>query len=234
MQGLDQLIADWNRLMTMADKLCNSYEVVTGESLPSGTPFRLGAMMNVNANKLFDFIREKLSLAIQDIFQDWILPDLIKDLKAKDVLRLTGNAEYLKKYYEMVINSWYLNNLIALGPHTKDQADSIKQKKLEEIRARPEAMVKLSKEMFKGFKPRCQVVISAENINLLSELETLHSFIALESDPIRRTALIEMAMTKKGIDVTMLPKTEAVPMEPARTPRAEAPKKETLLETALT
>ncbi|KKR66189.1 MAG: hypothetical protein UU07_C0017G0001, partial [Parcubacteria group bacterium GW2011_GWF1_40_5] len=63
MVGIDQLIADWNRLMVLADQLANSYEVVTGESSPSGTPFRLAAQQNLNANKLFDFIREKLSIA---------------------------------------------------------------------------------------------------------------------------------------------------------------------------
>src|SRR3990167_11293720 len=55
MEGLDQLIADWNRLMELADKIANSYEVVTGENSPAGTPFRLAAQQNLNANKLFDF-----------------------------------------------------------------------------------------------------------------------------------------------------------------------------------
>jgi len=35
MQGLDQLIADWNRLMSDADRLANSYDVVRGEAMPS-------------------------------------------------------------------------------------------------------------------------------------------------------------------------------------------------------
>jgi len=233
MQGIDQLIADWNRLMDMANRLCNSFEVVTGESLPSGTPFRLGALMNVNANKLFDFIREKLSLAVQSIFQDWILPDLIKDLKAKDILRLTGNSDYLKRYYEMVVNSWYLRNLIALGPHSSEQAEMMKDLKLKEIQARPEALVKLSKKMFEGFKPRCQVIISAESVNLIAELETLYSFIQLEQDPVRRQALIEKAMLMKGIDISMLPKTEATPMPEPATKGIPPKKSDNLLQGAL-
>ncbi|MCH7535398.1 MAG: PKD domain-containing protein, partial [Bacteroidetes bacterium] len=73
MEGFDQLIADWNRIMNIADKLANSFEVVTGESLPSGTPFRLAERLNVNANKLFDFLREKLGIAFQDVIEEWIL-----------------------------------------------------------------------------------------------------------------------------------------------------------------
>jgi len=231
MQGIDQLIADWNRLMDMANRLCNSFEVVTGESLPSGTPFRLGALMNVNANKLFDFIREKLSLAVQSIFQDWILPDLIKDLKAKDILRLTGNSDYLKRYYEMVVNSWYLRNLIALGPHSSEQAEMMKDLKLKEIQARPEALVKLSKKMFEGFKPRCQVIISAESVNLMAELETLYSFIQLEQDPIRRNYLLDMAYVRKGINIDSMPRTTEMPIE--KPIKGKTSDRKTLMEKAI-
>ena len=44
-------------------------------------------------------------------------------------------------------------------------------------------------------------------------METLSTFIALEADPIRRTALIELAMRKKNIDVASLPKTPPQPVE---------------------
>ena len=221
MEGLDQLIADWNRLMELADKLCNSYEVVTGESLPSGTTFRLGAMQNVNANKLFDFIREKLALGIEEIYQDWVLPKVMKELKAKKILRLTGNSEYLKRYYKIIVDSWYVNNLIVLPPHTPEIAENLKVKKLEELMENDEAIADLQKEWFEDFKPRIRVVITGENVNITSELDTLQTFISLEGDPVRRTALIEIAMKKKGMDVEDLPKSEEMPMErmPQGTPQ---------------
>jgi len=220
MQGIDQLIADWNRLMEHADKLCNSYEVVTGESLPSGTPFRLGAMMNQNANKLFDFIREKLGIALESVYEDWVLPEILKDLKKKKIIKITGDNEILNKYYEMVVNGWYIKNLPMLPPHSQEQADMIKAQKMEEIKARPEQYLKLEKTLWDNFKPRIRVIITGENVNLLAELETLQTFIQLEQDPVRRTALIEKAMKLKGIDAESLPKTPPVPMptQPQRTP----------------
>jgi len=207
MQGLDQLIADWNRLMQLADKLCNSYEVVSGESLPAQTPFRLGFMLNQNANKLFDFLREKFSVSFESVIQDWVLPELLKDLKAKDVIRLTGNSDMLQRYYEMVVDNWYFKNLLVLPPHSPEQAKMLKDAKMAEIQKRPQQLIKLEKGLFDGFKPRVRVVISGENVNLAQELETLSTFINLEQDPVRRTALIEIAMMKRGIDVGTLPKT---------------------------
>jgi len=209
MQGLDQLIADWNRLMQLADKLTNSYEVVTGETLPSGTPFRLGAMMNQNANKLFDFIREKLTISLTELIEEWVLPNLLSDLKAKDILRITGDDEWLRRYYEVLVNSWYVRNLIAIGYHTTEEAQALKDLKLQELLKNKNATLKLGKEYWEGFKPRAKIDITGERVALMAELETYATFINLESDPIRRTALIEKAMKLKGIDVEKLPKTSA-------------------------
>ncbi len=209
MEGLDQLIADWNRLMEMADRLANSYEVVTGEALPAGTPFRLGSMLNQNANKLFDFIREKLTVVFEGLIGDWILPEYMKDLKLKDILRITGDEEWLKRYNEVLVNSWYIRNMLAIGPHSSEEAAGLKEFKTKEISKNKEAVVKTAKDFWAEFEPRVRVVITGENVALMAELETFANFINLETDPVRRTALIEMAMKKKGIDVESLPKTSA-------------------------
>lgn len=212
MEGLDQLIADWNRLMELADKLSNSYEVVTGESSPSGTPFRLAAQQNMNANKLFDYIREKLGIALQGVLEDWILPNMLKSLNKQEILQLTADSGMLPRYLQAVVDDWYIQNLAFFPPHDDRQAQEIKQEKLQELMQTKEVNVEMEKEMWKNFAPRCRVNIVGENYALVSELETLTSFITLEQDPIRRTALIEMAMLKKNIDIGSLPKTPPQPV----------------------
>lgn len=210
MEGLDQLIADWNRLMTHADRLCNSYEVITGEGMPANTSFKLGNLIDANAGKLFTFIRQKLSLSLQAVFQDWIVDDLIGDLKRQTVLRLTGDEAGITRLYETMIDGWYINNLLSFPPHSAEQALEIKQSKLKEVLRNPVKYIDTEKGWLDGIKPRVTVLISGENSNLIKDLETLATFIALEADPVRRTALIELAMSKKGINVADLPKTTAV------------------------
>jgi hypothetical protein len=208
MQGFDQLIADWNKTMELADKLANSYEIVAGETMPAGTPFQLGALLNVNANKLFEFIRQKLGIVYECILEEWIVPQIMKELKSTDVLRITGDSDYLDRYYQILVDAWYVTNLAAIGPHTKEMADGIKKIKLDEIRTKGADLVKLEKGLWDGVKPRINITITGERIAMQSDLATLAQFIGLESDPVRRSALIEMAMKKKGIDTTNLPKTE--------------------------
>ena len=55
------------------------------------------------------------------------------------------------------------------------------------------------------------MVIAGEGSTMVADLESLASFAQLELDPVRRTALIELAMMKKGIDVASLPKTPPAP-----------------------
>ena len=213
MQGFDQLVADWNRNIEIANSLANSYEVVSGENLPAGTPFRLGSMMNQNANKLFDFLREKLALAMEDLFNDWILPDMMKELRSEKILELTGDKKYLDEYYKMVATAWYIKNLLIMPPHSKEQGEDLIDLKIEELKKSDKNRIEIEKGFWDGFKPRAKVIITGESVNLMAELETLFSFIQLETDPVRRSALIELALSKKGVDITGLPKTEQQPVQ---------------------
>lgn len=77
----------------LANFLANTPEVTTGDNLPSGTPFSLGALMDRNVNKLFDFIRENMGLFLEEVFEDWIIPDLEKDLNKKHILEFTDKDE---------------------------------------------------------------------------------------------------------------------------------------------
>src|SRR3990167_8791884 len=137
MQGFDQLVADWNRIIQLANDIANSREIVQGITPASGTPLGTSRLLNENANKLFDFIREKLAIPFTEMFEEGVVPDLVSDLKVKDILRLTGDSNILGRLQQWIVNDWYLNNLMAIGPHTKEIADALKEEKLEELKARP-------------------------------------------------------------------------------------------------
>ena len=220
MQGFDQLIADWNRNIQLANELANSYEVVQGITPASGTPLGTSEMLNANAGKLFNFLREKLAISLEEVFDDWIIPDMMKDLKTKKVLELTGSETLLKEYNKMLVNAWYLNNLLSFPPHSSQQAEQIKQLKLEELKGKKQTL-NLENEFWDDFKPRARVVISGEGLNLTKDLENLATFIQLETNDERRTALIEMALIKSGVDISSLPKSLPQPIQPITQPRQQ-------------
>lgn len=221
MAGFDQLMNDWNRIIEMRNEIANSREIVTGEGV-SGQPFKLGALLNQNANKLFDFIREKLCIPFGEIFEQWIVPDCIKDITSQDILRLSGDSTMMERLYSVIVDNWYLENLLTFPPHTNEVAMAIKQEALNNLKARPQLLMTSVKQMFENFKPRVQVVITGEQLSLDADLQTLASFVQLEADPVRRSAIVELMARKKGLDFGSLPKSS--PMQPTEAPtRASQP-----------
>ena len=210
MRSLDQLIADWNRLMTDADRLSNSLEVVRGENLPSGTPFRMGLLLDQNAGKMFQLLRQKISLPYKRVFREWVIPELIKDLKGEDVFRLVGETEILDQLREIMAESWYAQNLVRIGPHTKDIAEAIKQEKVDELR-RVDPVIENSKEIWKGVLPRLFITITGENSNIQDQLQDLMQLIQLEQDPERIAWILDTIYKSRGINIP--PKREEVPAE---------------------
>jgi hypothetical protein len=221
MQGIDQLIADWNRIIMQANDIANSQEIVMGITPASGTPLGTSRLLNQNAGKFFDFIREKIAIPFGAIFENWIIPSLIKDMKMKDILRLTGDSDMMNRFFELVVNSWYINNLDEIGVHSEEVALTIKADKMAELVSRNEIMIEGLKEVFEDYKPFASVIITGENTRLPQEIEDLAIFINLEQDPVRRSAMIELAMKKKSIDVAGLPKTQ--PQQPQAPAQLSSP-----------
>lgn len=206
MQGLDQLIADWNRLMQMRNEIANSREVVQGDALPSGTPLGAYSMVNVNANKLYVFIREKLAIPFSQIFDEWWLPEMVRDITAQDVLRLTGDSDMLKRLQQVIVDAWYIDNLIAIGPHDDAMRDALKAEKLDELTKRPQLLMTGIRALFKGFEGQACVEITGESLNVDADVQTLSGLAQMEADPVRRQAIIELIARKKGVDFGALPK----------------------------
>jgi len=216
LQGFDQLVADWNRIIQLANDIVNSREIISGENPPSGQPFRLAALLNQNANKLFTFIREKFAIPLSQIFEEWILPGLIKKLKAEEILRLTGDSDMLDRFMQVIVGNWYRRNLLKIGPHSKEAAQALQEAKLEELKKRPQLLLANTKKLWEDVKPHVIIDITGEGLRLPEDLESLKSFIQLEVDPVRRSAMIELAMRKKGIDVGALPKSPPQPLPTER------------------
>lgn len=215
MQGADQLIADWNRLMSDADSLANSYEVVRGETSPSGTTLGATRLMDTNAGKLFVLLRQKITLPYKRVFKQWVLPELIKDMKAKDVFRFTGETDVIDQLREIIVDSWYMDNLVKIGPHTEDVGKAIKQEKLE-IMKKEDPVLNNAKEIWNSITSRVFVTITGENSDISDKLQDLMALITLEQDPDRIVWILDTMYKARGIPIP--PKKEQPPVMPTQTP----------------
>ena len=200
LHGLDQLIADYNRIVAEADQIANSSEVIQGQSLPAGTSFALGQLVDTNASKLFVLLRGKLGHAYSKVFREFVLPDLVKTLSMQEIIRVTGQTDFIDRFREIVVNSWYVDNLVNIGPHTPDMVEVLKQAKLKELQ-QTEPLIKNTDEIWQGVLKRIRVTITGENYDVSENLQTIAAVLQFETDPIRRAFLLDTIYAAKGIPV---------------------------------
>ena len=91
---LDRYVVNWQN---QVDRATGTYSVSTGEELPSGTPYRLGAILDQNAQSAFDLRREEFDIFLNQIYTERIIPFFIKQLKKAEKLKLAFTADELKK-----------------------------------------------------------------------------------------------------------------------------------------
>ena len=68
----------------IASELTSTPDAIKGNTLPSGTPYSLGAYLGQQANSLFEIMTENKGLAIEDMMREYVIPHLKKQLKNKN------------------------------------------------------------------------------------------------------------------------------------------------------
>uniref|UniRef100_A0A6H1ZKE8 Portal protein n=1 Tax=viral metagenome TaxID=1070528 RepID=A0A6H1ZKE8_9ZZZZ len=166
----------------LANNLANSFEVTTGESLPSGTPFSLGMLINQNANKLFDFVRENIGLFLEEVFEDWIIPELSKDLNKEHILELTDkeemewvNERFKSNHLLSKIKDFILNTGRKPTQEEVDMAQQILSQRMEG----KEHLYFEVPEKFYDFDKSVEVDITGESMNKQATLQTLASIMQM-------------------------------------------------------
>jgi len=191
--------------------------------MPSGTPFRLGALLDQNAGKMFVLLRQKITLPYRRVFKNWVLKELLKDLKGEDIFNLTGDADMVDQLREIIVDSWYVENLVAIGPHTREQGIAIKEVKLEELKKK-EPTIKNSEKIWKGVFERLFVTITGENSDMADNIQDIVTLLSMEKDPDRISFLLDSIYKIRGIPVP--PRVEPQGQEQGDEPVTQPPEPE--------
>jgi hypothetical protein len=73
--------AQVRRWRDQVDQATSSFDANTGKQPPADTPYSQTALLNQVASKPFDYRREEAGIFWTEIFNDWIIPYLVKRLK---------------------------------------------------------------------------------------------------------------------------------------------------------
>lgn len=190
--------------------LTNSFEVTTGESLPSGTPFQLGALMNQNANKLFEFIREDYGLFLEDVFNSWVLPELEKELTKKSIMEIVDkdDLEYIREHFaKWKVWDSIKKSLISGMKPTTNQVE-ILQTFVEQQLAKQDSIFLDIEEGFLSYKKRVEVTVTDESESPVM-LQTLTTIMQTVS---QNPQLIDSPVFQRILDIVGLSVADLTPI----------------------
>lgn len=207
-----------NQVNRVMQGLTNAYEVTTGGNLPSGTPFSLGQLMNQNANKLFDFIREDFGLFLEEIFNDWVLPELEKSLSEESILEIVDQEEleYIREHY----TTWKVWDSIkgaVMSNHklTRDKVQIIDKFVRSQIEKLESIFLKIPKS-FLSFEKRVECVVTDEHESP-AMMQTLSTVLQMVS---QNPAILDNPAFERILDMAQLSK---IDLMPKAAPAAAAP-----------
>ncbi len=163
-----------------------TFEVSSGETLPSGTPFRLGVLMSNSAARHFDLKRENFGLFLYRSFFSQLMPIFKKQTKEHNVAVMNGEdgAEFVKEAVilwnaERRYNAQLLNGTIP-------NFDLIRDEVAEEIDKKAFMFVNVPEGYYNDAQFYMQLDITRQEENTdatMATLTTLYQTLAQRGDP---------------------------------------------------
>lgn len=191
-----------------------TFEVATGEALPSGTPFRLGAVLSNAVSSHFNGKRENFGLFLKRIVYNKIIPQLRKYEKSKTLsffLDEDGVQELYDITVECEVNKEIKRQVLEMGIYP--DKDAIRANIEAEIKKRGMLEYTNSPEIYEDAEMYIDIVVTGEDVDIKSKIETLTNLLQLSAgnpailqDPILRS-LISKAVSYTGENLdSIIPK----------------------------
>ncbi len=116
----------------LADRLSFATGQAGGEPLPTSTPATNAVIQQNNTTSLFGFKRENFALFLQEYFNDFVLPNVFRDLSDDHILRFTGSPEDIQKldqgYIDVLTRDFIIKTTLENGRVPAiEEIESIKQ-----------------------------------------------------------------------------------------------------------
>lgn len=178
------------------DELTFSYDVISGERLPAGTPLGSAQIAAGMAGSYFDQIREDVAMDIKEMLYEVIIPQFKKENSAEHALNLTGEdldkvndliieSQMRKKVFDFLVREKKLPNIV--------QVDLIKSILSKQVKKGKEKLLKIPSSFYDNVKYKIDIVITGEALdnrvkaaNLFSALQAITADPTLLIDPIKK------------------------------------------------
>lgn len=207
------LIEKWTR---QYDRESSITDAVRGENPPSGQAFRLQAMVQQQSNSTFNQRRQEMGIFIVEMFNDWILPHIARQLDKAHILASEYSAEELKSLDENYAN--HNANMRVKDIVLSDRKEAVSMEEYESFKqgykdfigqTKDKRFLDVPKGYYRDFKPKITIVTTGEQKNKMAVMETLSNILTLymtnpmvfQTDPVA-SQLLSLTLEKSGAGVS--------------------------------
>jgi len=189
-----------------SDQKSFTYEVATGEALPSGTPFRLGVVLSNAVNSHFDLKREKLGIFWKKAICELVIPIWADENSDEDTVSIHSTEEGYQILKETVKND-FINNSIKddLLNGRVPNLDLIKASAEDGLKGKNALAMFIPKDFYKNAKYQVTLSVTGEEINIPKKIETLtnlYTSLSQKGDPRADRILARiLAYTGESMDI---------------------------------
>lgn len=203
-----QHLADFNTFDTTIEENANqksfTFEVATGESLPSGTPFRLGVILSNAVSSHFEAMREKLGLFLIRSYYNQIIPIFKKETK-EHTISVAGSEEGISHLKKAILQHFvwdkFKEQLLA---GQIPNVPIIEAEALKHIENQQHLFIEVPDKFYDDCKFHMELEITGQAIDTKQEIETLTNiFTTITSNPMalqnpQLMRLLEIIVSKTG------------------------------------
>lgn len=162
---LSNMVDQWDKQYS---EVSSSFNSISGEEMPSGTPFRSLALQSRQNAGYFDYKREEFGIFIKEIIEEWILPHLTKQLSKQHMLvtQLSGDKLELiddlliAAKLEQALKKYIKKNQV---PPSREMVEKEKQRLLEYyMQTGNTRYLEIPDGYYKGIKSSISIITTGE------------------------------------------------------------------------
>lgn len=209
MDDLQQLIVqevgatsytDENTINSIAERLTNAFDVVTGEAMPASTPATNASIQNTNAKSGFAMIKDTLGYFLRRWMDRHALPIFAKELDAGALVRLATDDTEMQPIIERIVAYQAGHALQKYYEHgsvpSPQELQLAMMEAMSEFKKHGEVFIKLlDKVVAEGLET--EVYVTNEQMDVAVTLQNLISM--LQAAPEYHDAIIKMAFDLMGL-----------------------------------
>lgn len=181
---LDNMRAKWDEQYSRAT---STFEAITGETMPSGTPFRALAVQNQESTAMFQYRMEEAGIFWREVFSDWIVPHLKSKLTREHILASDYSTDELQTIDEALAtdsaNQKVIEQAIKGKVTNKEDYEKMLEAERELLKVnKATRFLQIPKDYFKDLEAQIDINITGEQVNKGVMFESINNLLVTISN----------------------------------------------------